>query len=374
MIKLTTNWRAACMAVACLHASTVESAPSKKYVVTSVKVTDLGTLGGAQSAALDINDAGQIVGWAATAQGVSHAFFHSGGMMEDIGDAFGAAASDASGINNHGAVIGTMTDELGSKAFVWSAGYVSWREPWSMPLGTRGAAIADTGEAVGITIFGVGPSPTYWLSNGSPRLIRYVGYGEVHDLNSSGRAVGYKWEKFFPSLFVSAEGKTFLSGYVPAPDSTRGILKGDALGINERNDVVGYHSMPGLGNRAFLWDGVSKSSQLIGVLPTGTYSYADDINELRFIAGRADDRVVQYPFEVIRERAFLYHSDFGLYALPELPAATWLGSCRAFALNEWNSSASLIQVVGSCDTSTGSRAVRWDLTVRLVSIFFEPAP
>src|SRR5881275_76438 len=42
---------------------------------------DLGTLGGSSSAAWGINEAGQVVGAAATATGAQHAFLYTNGMM-----------------------------------------------------------------------------------------------------------------------------------------------------------------------------------------------------------------------------------------------------------------------------------------------------
>ncbi|MCC6791468.1 MAG: hypothetical protein IT336_07290, partial [Thermomicrobiales bacterium] len=53
--------------------------------------TVLGTLGGSQSEAYAINDAGQVVGWALTADGDPHAFVWQAGAMIDL------SADDASG-------------------------------------------------------------------------------------------------------------------------------------------------------------------------------------------------------------------------------------------------------------------------------------
>ena len=45
---------------------------------TQYTLTDLGTFGGSQSEAFGINASGQVVGYAQTASGASHAFLYSG--------------------------------------------------------------------------------------------------------------------------------------------------------------------------------------------------------------------------------------------------------------------------------------------------------
>ena len=77
---------------------------------------------------------------------------------------------------------------------------------------------------------------------------------------------------------------------------------------------------------AYLWDGVSPCSLNLGVFPSGKNSFAEDLNDLEFIAGHANQHIVQPFFDIWRERPFLCHGDFGLYELPALPATTWLGS------------------------------------------------
>jgi probable HAF family extracellular repeat protein len=67
-------------------------------------MTDLGTLGGAESGAYDINEAGQIVGWAETAEGEEHATFWHDGTTFDVD----TSESLALGINQSGQIVGRV--------------------------------------------------------------------------------------------------------------------------------------------------------------------------------------------------------------------------------------------------------------------------
>lgn len=85
--------------------------------------TDIGTLGGNTATAYDINDSGQVVGYASTGNGETHAFMTSlaSGAMMDLG-LMGGTASFAWAINQQGQATG----------YYVTAG------------GTRGAFITDT--------------------------------------------------------------------------------------------------------------------------------------------------------------------------------------------------------------------------------------
>ena len=88
-------------------------------------MTDLGTLGGVQSIAYAINNAGQIVGYASPPNSSVHAFLYSSGMMIDLGVFFDSSVGEA--INNSGVVVGTAdvlngNGNTDSHAFIYSGG------------------------------------------------------------------------------------------------------------------------------------------------------------------------------------------------------------------------------------------------------------
>jgi probable HAF family extracellular repeat protein len=65
------------------------------------KMRDLGTLGGRDSRALDINDRGQVVGWAETPTG-SRGFLWQNGVMASLG-----CAGEPMAINDRGEIVGS---------------------------------------------------------------------------------------------------------------------------------------------------------------------------------------------------------------------------------------------------------------------------
>src|SRR5262245_29671493 len=82
-------------------------------------VTDLGSLAGNYSYATDLNQAGQVVGNATTADGFDHAFLWDHGTMIDLG-ALGGTYSYAQGINDGGQVVGyaALPGDASSHAFL----------------------------------------------------------------------------------------------------------------------------------------------------------------------------------------------------------------------------------------------------------------
>lgn len=355
--------------VALMLCAAANAAPH--YVVNSMRVTDLGTVGGPIANANDINDRGDIVGWSYTAAGAEHAFLITGGLMTDIGPSISNGFSAATGINNAGQVVGWGDwKQLQQMGFLYSAGFsqtLFGPGASAPPDLTAGWKINDAGDVGGVVNH---PWPyaldaITWKASGPIFLMPSSAHDDqAFDINASGSMTGYSSRNVAWRWTLSGNVVT-QSQQVPWPAAT-GYADGEGHGINDRGAVVGRFYIPAKGTyHAFFWDGRASRSVDLGVLPKGISSEAEDINEDRFIAGHASEQYAAGPAQ-FRERGFVFHRDFGMVALPGLPGALKSDTCRAYALNEWKSEGGRLQVVGGCDLLGNTRAVRWDLDVALV--------
>jgi probable HAF family extracellular repeat protein len=160
------------------------------------RIFDLGTLGGRNSGALDVNERGQIVGVSETEVGNSyHAFLYECGRMKQLGS-MGGDYSFARSINDFGQVVG----------FAQIPG-----------LGLR-AMFYDRGRMVEI------PTGTLWES-------------DAHDINNRGQIVGYMLDIVFSQGFLFSNNRVeLLKDLVPSHDCWTQLT---AQSINDQGDMAG---------------------------------------------------------------------------------------------------------------------------------------
>lgn len=97
------------------------------FVYADGRMSSVGLYGSTfgYSIALDINDAGQVVGHYADDHLRTHAFLYENGGMQDIGT-LGGRWSLATAINDHGAVVGTSEIAVGGDhGFMWANGVMT---------------------------------------------------------------------------------------------------------------------------------------------------------------------------------------------------------------------------------------------------------
>lgn len=249
------------------------------FVWENGRMWELPTLGGNHGFAADVNQRGQIVGWAET-------------PVHD-------ATCDQ-----------TTKQRLRFRAVIWEQRQEQkgrFRKQQLRPLGddatSAATAINNEGQAVGISgdcDQGVGRfsaiHAVIWDRNGNPTEIPNLGGTTWHtpmDINEKGHVVGFSNppEPGDPGEFVS---QAFLWINGSAIAKNLGTLDDDplseAFAINNRNQVVGISFGGATSPRAFIWEKgeLQDLNDLVDISPDTLLS-AQDINDEGQITGRLKD-------------------------------------------------------------------------------------
>jgi probable HAF family extracellular repeat protein len=225
------------------------------YSGSDQSMTDVGSLGGKLNAACAINDAGQVTGYSQDGNGNLLAFiFAPNQQIASLGTLEGASTSEAFGINNQGAVVGdSQSGNQNHRPVLFSNGSVQ-------DLGLGGASEPDALE-------------TAYAINDSGQIVGR------HSAGNNG---------FHAFLFANGNTTDF---------GTLGGANGEALAINKNGQVVGDSDTANGPAHAVVFD----HSQLkdLGTLPGfDNGSYARGINNSGDIVGESDS--------ADQKRAFLY--------------------------------------------------------------------
>ena len=248
-------------------------------------LTDLGTLGGKQSAALGINSFGQVVGYSYTSDDKTHAFLHDGATMHDLGTLDPNYISIAEGINDSQQVVGWSRNSAGNhRGFVWTSA-TEMQDLGTLGGSTSRAYAIDNSGRIG------GQSHD---SNGDSHAFLYDGtmhdLGTLGDSNSFARGINDLGQVTGDFYTNAGDKHVFLYDGTTMHDlGSFGGPYASGRDVNDYGQVVGAGSIdvPSGDYHAFLYDGTTMHDLHILGGFTGKDSYANAINNRGQVVGVA---------------------------------------------------------------------------------------
>lgn len=246
--------------------------PSGRYhgfAFSDKGAVDLGTLGGLQSIAYDV-EYGRIVGQSQTASGEEHAFsapvYPTPGPMTDLGTLGGTfSAAYGAGIGS-GMVVGASRTAGNARlrAFQWVQGGSMTALPFDWGGDSEARAVMDD-QIVGYACTaGNASCRAFLFANGVATNLGSLGGNSVATgINTAGQIVG--------TSFVSGTRKHAFrhADGVMTDLGTLGGLNSEGLGINSDGDVVGSAQTSSGVTRAFIWR-AGVMTNLNTLIPSGS--------------------------------------------------------------------------------------------------------
>src|SRR5688572_2903285 len=250
-------------------------------------LTDLGSLGGGDTQAFDLNDSAQVVGYSRTSSLQSRAFLWDGGQMSNLGvvnaDDFQSAATDVNGL---GHAVGTSTLKNGlARAALWRNGSIIGLTPELPPYeGTSFAsAINDHGQIVGA----IDDDDSFFyegilFANGTRTNLGGLGGGSTRpaDINNAGQIVG-------TSSTPAGGGHAFL--WQNGGMTDLGVLEGDqdsaASAINADGVIVGTSGRLDMDSAAIYTPFIYEGGVMRAIVVQSSEAYATDINDAGIVVG-----------------------------------------------------------------------------------------
>jgi probable HAF family extracellular repeat protein len=261
---------------------------------------DLGTLGGLSSRATAVNDRGQVVGESLTTiawgQPVWHSFLWEDGVMTDLGGPGAVAINNSDQVVWNGAVV---VHDIATGATTDLGVLDGWTGSWAVDINDAGqvAGTADYFDEYSYLTTGFLWTPT--TPNGSSGHMAAIPgfWGEsttATAINEAGAVAGYAsgsygggWSPivYYNYAFIAAPDVAAL--YIPPGMDTF------AYDLNDSGQVVGAAVVPGY-STSVVWEGGTINYLSAG--PGVTLDYASDINNAGQILSHGIDSQGQQAF------------------------------------------------------------------------------
>lgn len=276
------------------------------------RYTDLGDLGGGESVALGLNDAGDVVGWStipgcATGTGTPcrRAFLWKDGVLTDLGVLPGDEESTARGINDLGQIVGTSEANVVAGSGDFRA--VTWNG--SGPVALPHLGQADSVFAYDINDSGQIAGHAYDPTVSADRAVVWQGttllpvgqsephtYNRLYGINEQGHVIGSAWELFQPGDSIVYDGAWQTIGGTDSP-----WQNSEAFDLSDAGHRVGLQAFPSGNWHPAYWAPGAKAATDAGLLPGHDLGRLLDVNDAGVAVGRTYQE--NPPFE---SRAILF--------------------------------------------------------------------